>query len=59
MKEAKKGNIGKDRTYIHIEITEEGIIKTETEGNTLILLGLCDIARDNVKSKMAMKPAKG
>ncbi len=58
MKEAKKGPVEKSRIFLHIEMDEKNQIQTSMAGDTLVLLGLCEVARDNVKVKMGIQSSK-
>ena len=55
MKEAKKGKVEEQRTFVNVEIDSEGRVNTNFDGNTLVLFGLLEVARLNLSKKL--KPA--
>ena len=56
MKEAKKGKVEVQKTYVHVEIDADGRINTSFEGNTLVLFGLMEVARLNIVQKLQPAP---
>lgn len=46
----------KSSIFVHVELNEKGEIQTSMSGDTLVLLGLCEVLRDNVKARMGLKP---
>jgi hypothetical protein len=64
MKEAKKGKIADEEmappvASISIQLSGTGELSTTLSGDTLTLLGLTDLLKDNIKARMNVKPTKG
>ena len=55
-KEKGQDKIESPETFVHVEVDEQGMIKTVANGNTIFLLGLLDVARENLKQRLV--PAK-
>lgn len=56
MEKAKKGKVKEQKTYVHVEIDAEGRVNTLFEGNTLVLFGLMEVARQNLIQKLKPVP---
>lgn len=56
MKEAKKGKVEEQKTFVNVEIDSEGRVNTKFDGNTLVLFGLIEVARQNLIQKLQPAP---
>ena len=56
MTEKKSDEVVKPKTFIHVEIDDNGQINTAFEGNTLVLFGLMEVARQNIIQRLRPVP---
>ena len=58
MADKKSDEIVKPKTFIHVEIDDNGQINTAFEGNTLVLFGLIEVARQNIIQRLKTAPTE-
>ncbi|MCK5611424.1 hypothetical protein KAR91_56660, partial [Candidatus Pacearchaeota archaeon] len=51
-KEEGQEKVKRPATYVHVDVDENGMIVTNANGNTIFLLGLLDVARENLKQRL-------
>ena len=56
MKEKKSDEVVKPKTFIHVEIDDNGQINTAFDGNTLVLFGLMEVAKQNLIQRLQPAP---
>lgn len=56
MKEAKKSKVEEKKTFVAVEIDSEGRVNTKSDGNTLVLFGLLEVARQNLIQRLQTAP---
>lgn len=44
------------KIYVNVEIDKEGRINTAFDGNTLVLFGLLEVARENIMQNLKAAP---
>ena len=58
MAKKKSDEVVKPKTFIHVQIDDNGQIKTAFDGNTLVLLGLVEVTRQNIVQRLKMAPTE-
>jgi len=56
MKEKKSDEVVKPKTFIHVEIDDKGQVNTAFDGNTLVLFGLMEVAKQNLIQRLQPAP---
>lgn len=56
MKKKKIDEVVKPKAFIHVEIDDNGQINTAFDGNTLLLFGLMEVAKQNIIQRLQPAP---